>query len=54
MPRKEGIACTLCHDVMLGRTRAEAIADAKAIGWEERFGQAQWVCADCLIEEGKL
>lgn len=52
MPRKEGIACALCHDVMLGRTRDEAIEDAKAIGWESRRGQ--WVCADCILEEERL
>jgi len=49
MPRKEGIACSLCQDVMLGKTRAEAIEDAKAVGWESR--QGQWVCDNCINEE---
>lgn len=52
MARREGIECTFCHDQLLGKTLAEAIADAKAIGWE--IWSDGWHCADCIIEEESL
>lgn len=47
------IICTGCGTEMPGENNVEALEDARNIGWEERPFQGL-VCADCIIEEGKL
>ena len=46
------IACCFCFTEMPGVNDTERAMDAINTGWDNRNGD--WVCADCIIEEGKL